>query len=94
MKAKAFESSLSIVTLYSPLYYSDQEELCHNTNSIITVEHNPDIVCTSNRQNHSQAVLISPINSPAMPKKAFSHQNIVQIKLLINLHIVSMRKLV
>ena len=75
MKAKSFESSLSIITLYSPLYYSDQEELSHNTNPIMTIEHSPDVMCTSNRQSHSQAVVTSPINSAAMPKKTFSYQS-------------------
>ena len=75
MKAEAFESSMSIITLYSPLYYSDQEELSHNANTVMTIEHTPDVVCTSNQQSHSNAVVISPVNSPAMPKKAFSHQS-------------------
>ena len=75
MKAEAFESSLSIITLYSPLYYSDQEELSHNKNTVMTIEHAPDVVCTSNQQSYSSPVVISPVNSVARPKKAFSHQS-------------------
>lgn len=67
MKVKAFESSPSMITLYSPFYYSDLEEA--SCNNIINI---PECVCTGNVQNYLQTDMISTGHSATMQDIAFN----------------------
>lgn len=70
MKVKAFESSPSMTTLYSPFYYSDLEDVsCNNITNI------PEGVCTGNVQNYLQTDIISTLHSATMQDVAFNHTN-------------------
>ena len=70
VKVKAFENSPSMITLYSPFYYSDLVGVsCDN------ITNSPEGVCTGNVQSYLQADLISPVHRATMQEMAYNGTN-------------------